>query len=235
MAARRCLTPTTRSGGGITGASPTTRWSRGGGDRRGWRRSVAAAIPDDADLSPEAEARRAEIAARLGGGFGDRGGLTFDERYDASPVIWYEPGQLADEPAWEPGRYEDDSRPGHRAPNGAIDPYGSTLYDRIGNALALLVIGDATGIDRSVEHALAAEAAGRALPFTVVHLSEPSLRVVYGDGTVLVRPDQHVAWRGAALPKGGCRRGARSRHGIRQAAEAEVPEAGSVLAGTAAW
>jgi 2-polyprenyl-6-methoxyphenol hydroxylase-like FAD-dependent oxidoreductase len=69
--------------------------------------------------------RRAEIAARLGGGFGDRGGLTFDERYDASPVIWYETGQLADEPAWEPGRYEDDSRPGHRAPNGAIDPYGA--------------------------------------------------------------------------------------------------------------
>jgi len=69
--------------------------------------------------------------------------------------------------------------------------------------LALLVIGDATGIDRNVEHALAAEAASRRLPFTVVHLSEPSLRAVYGDGTVLVRPDQHIAWRGTSLPGGG--------------------------------
>jgi 2-polyprenyl-6-methoxyphenol hydroxylase-like FAD-dependent oxidoreductase len=204
-----------------------------------WRRGQAGlaeirrgGIPDDADLSPEARARRAEIAARLGGGFADRGGLTFDERYDASPVIWYEPGQLADEPAWEPGRYEDDSRPGHRAPNGAIDPYGSTLYDRIGNALALLVIGDATGIDRSVEHALAAEAASRALPFTVVHLSEPSLRAVYGDGAVLVRPDQHVAWRGAALPKGGAAPVLHHVRGIRPAAEAEAPEAGPVLIAT---
>jgi 2-polyprenyl-6-methoxyphenol hydroxylase-like FAD-dependent oxidoreductase len=206
-----------------------------------WRRGQAGlaeirrgGIPDDADLSPEAEARRAEIAARLGGGFAGRGGLTFDERYDASRVVWYEPGQLADEPAWEPGRYTDDPRPGHRAPNGEIDPYGSTLYDRIGNALALLVIGDATGIDRNVEHALAAEAASRGLPFTVVHLSEPSLRAVYGDGTVLVRPDQHIAWRGTSLPEGGAAAVLDHVLGIRQAAEAEVPEAGLVLAGTAA-
>jgi len=191
-------------------------------------------IPDDADLSSAAGARRAEIAAQLGGGFAGRGGLTFDERYDASPVVWYEPGQLADEPPWEPGRYEDDPRPGHRAPNGEIDPYGGTLYDRIGGALALLVIGDVTGIDRSVEHALATEAASRALPFTVVHLSEPSLRAVYGDGTVLVRPDQHVAWRGSALPKGGAAAVLDHVLGIRQAAEAEALEAGSVLAGTAA-
>src|SRR6202034_4104754 len=117
--------------------------------------------PADADVSPEAQARRAEIAALLGGGFAGRGGLTFDERYDASPVVWYEPGQLADESVWEPGRYTHDPRPGHRAPNGEADPYGGTLYDRIGNSLALLVIGDTTGIDRGIEQALAAEAASR--------------------------------------------------------------------------
>jgi 2-polyprenyl-6-methoxyphenol hydroxylase-like FAD-dependent oxidoreductase len=206
-----------------------------------WRRGQAGlaeirrgGIPDDADLSPEAEARRAEIAAQLGGGFAGRGGLTFDERYDASPVVWYEPGQLADEPAWEPGRYEDDPRPGHRAPNGEIDPYGSTLYDRAGNALALLVIGDAAGTDRAVEQGLAAEAAGRGVPFTVLHLSEPSLRAIYGDGNVLVRPDQHVAWRGAALPSGGAAAVLDHVLGIRQAVEAQAPEDGSVLAGAAA-
>ena len=79
---------------------------------------------------------------------------------------------------------------------------------------------------------MAAEAASRALPFTVVHLSEPSLRAVYGDGTVLVRPDQHVAWRGAALPEGGAAAVLDHVMGIRQAAEAEVPEAGPVLIAT---
>jgi 2-polyprenyl-6-methoxyphenol hydroxylase-like FAD-dependent oxidoreductase len=191
-------------------------------------------IPDDADLSPDAQARRGEITAQLGGGFGRRGGLTFDERYDASPVVWYEAGQLADEPAWEPGRYDDDPRPGHRAPNGAVDPYGGTLYDRIGNALALLVIGDATSVDRSVEQPLAAEAASRGLPLTVVHLSEPSLRAAYGDGTVLVRPDQHVAWRGTSLPEGGAAAVLDHVLGIRQAPAADAPEPGTVLAGAVA-
>ena len=79
-----------------------------------------------------------------------------------------------------------------------------------------------------------AEAASRGLPFTVAHLSEPSLRAMYGDGTVLVRPDQHVAWRGTSLPQGGAAVVLDHVLGIRQAAEAEVPEVGSVLAGTAA-
>jgi hypothetical protein len=102
------------------------------------------------------------------------------------------------------------------------------------NSLALLVIGGTTSIDRCVEHALAAEAASRELPLTVAHLSEPSLRAVYGDGTVLVRPDQHVARRGTSLPLGGAAVVLDHVLGIRQAAGAEVPEADSVLAGTAA-
>jgi 2-polyprenyl-6-methoxyphenol hydroxylase-like FAD-dependent oxidoreductase len=60
-------------------------------------------IPDDANLSPAAEQRRADIAARIrsDAGAGGRGGLTYGERYDASAVIWYEPGQLETSP---PGR-----------------------------------------------------------------------------------------------------------------------------------
>lgn len=164
-------------------------------------------IPDDSDLSSAAQRRRAEIGELITGGGpgsgrsrgGPGAGLTFDERYDASSVVWYEPGQLEGEPAWRPDLYEDDPRPGHRAPDGLIDPYGDTLYDRIGNKLALLVLG----ADRSVERAFAAEAARRRLPFTLVHLEDPSVRELYGADNVLVRPDQHVAWRGAQLPEGG--------------------------------
>ncbi|GAA3476074.1 hypothetical protein [Streptomyces yanii] len=126
-------------------------------------------------------------------------GVSFDERHDASTVIWYAPGQLESEPAWRADVYEDDPRPGHRAPDGHIDPYGGTLYDRISNSFALLVLTE----DRVVEHALVAEAAARSLPFTVIHLSGLGARAVYGTTNVLVRPDQHVAWRGAVLPDGG--------------------------------
>jgi 2-polyprenyl-6-methoxyphenol hydroxylase-like FAD-dependent oxidoreductase len=156
-------------------------------------------IPDDADLSPEATARRAAIGARIGQDRLGADGVTFDERYDDSSVIWYEPGQLDTEPPWRADVYEDDARPGHRAPDGLVDPYGDTLYDRIGTSFALLVLGE----NRSVEHAFAAQAAARSLPFTVIHLADPVARALYGAANVLVRPDQHVAWRGARLPDGG--------------------------------
>lgn len=156
-------------------------------------------VPDDADLSPEAEQRRAEIAGRLTADHVDATGVTFDERYDDSTVLWYEAGQLATEPVWRADAYVDDARPGHRAPDGVIDPYGGTLYDRIGNDFALLVLST----DRVTEAAFVREAARRALPFTVIHLSSPEVRELYGSNNVLVRPDQHVAWRGASLPDGG--------------------------------
>ena len=159
----------------------------------------AVGIPDDADLSEAANARRAAIGAALGAARFDAAGVTFDERYDASSVLWYEDGQLETEPAWRADRYEDDPRPGHRAPDGFVDPYGGTLYDRIGSNFGLLVLG----ADREAEAAFIAEAAQRGLPFTVVHLVDPEVRSLYGADNVLVRPDQHVAWRGDQLPAGG--------------------------------
>ncbi len=158
-------------------------------------------IPDDSDVSEEAQRRRAQIAERIAatGGFGP--GITFDERYDASPAIWYEEGQLEAETPWRYDMYEDDPRPGHRAPDGVIDPFGTTLYDRFGNDFGLLVLGDGAELER----AFVAEAAERAIGLRVVHLTHPEALDVYGagGGAVLIRPDQHVAWRGRELPEGG--------------------------------
>jgi hypothetical protein len=156
-------------------------------------------VPDDADTGPDATRRRAEIGALIGHSGGEAPGVVFDERYDASPVIWYEKGQLADETPWSPSRYELDPRPGHRAPDGYLDPWGYTLYDRIGNDFALLVLTD----DGAVQGELAASAARRGVPLTIIHLTDPRLRELYGSDNVLVRPDQHVAWRGSHLPSEG--------------------------------
>lgn len=159
----------------------------------------AGGIPDDADRSAEADQRRTEIAERLREDRFGSDGIAFDERYDASAAVWYEPGQLDDEPPWRADVYEDDPRPGHRAPDGPVDPGGGTLYDRLGTSFGLLVLTD----DRTVEQALAAEAATRSLPFTVIHLTDAAARAVYGTANVLIRPDQHVVWRGTRLPDGG--------------------------------
>jgi hypothetical protein len=156
-------------------------------------------IPGDDDLSPQAQQRRAQIGALIGQGRFESAGVEFDERYDASAVIWYDPDQLGTETPWQPDRYEDDPRPGHRAPDGYVDPWGDTLYDRIGNGFALLVLSQ----DRTTGQAFAAEASARSLPFTVIHLSDPAIRELYGADNVLIRPDQHVAWRGAQVPGGG--------------------------------
>jgi 2-polyprenyl-6-methoxyphenol hydroxylase-like FAD-dependent oxidoreductase len=153
-------------------------------------------VPDDDDVTPEAARRRAEIGALIGDQRGDAAGVVYDERYDASDVIWYEPDQFDTDQPWAAQHYQPDPRPGHRAPDGYVDPWGDTLYDRIGNDFALLVFT----ADRSIEAAFVAEAAARSLPLTVIHIHDPEVRSVYGADHVLVRPDQHVAWRGSRLP-----------------------------------
>jgi len=156
-------------------------------------------IPEDSDLSEAAQKRRAEISERIAALSGFGPGISFDERYDASTAIWYEDGQLETETAWRHDRYEDDPRPGHRAPDGVIDPFGTTLYDRLGNDFGLVVIGGGAELER----AFVAEASERSIGLRVVHLTDPDALEVYGVGAVLIRPDQHVAWRGRDLPDGG--------------------------------
>ena len=73
---------------------------------------------------------------------------------------------------------------------------GSSLYDHFGSGYTLLVTeGDAAGAD-----AFAAGAAGRGMPLAVIAPGDERLPPLYQARLVLIRPDQHVAWRGARLP-----------------------------------
>jgi len=63
--------------------------------------------------------------------------------------------------------------------------------------------------------ALVAAAARRGLPLHVLHCDAPDLVKVYGRQLLLVRPDQHVAWRGSACDSPGvCQRHYRPRAGL---------------------
>ncbi len=146
----------------------------------------------DADADgPEGDAVRAELAAALqvkDPEFHSLG-LVLGYDYADSPVVV--PDGSTPPPA-DVVTYTPSAHPGARLPHAWLAP-GRSVYDVLGPELTLVLVdGDAA--------ALAAEAGRRGVPLAVVDLSaHPQLRALWGAGQVLVRPDQHVAWRGDAV------------------------------------
>ncbi len=118
-------------------------------------------------------------------------GIHLGVRYEHSPLCIPD-GTPA--PADDPQLYEPGTRPGHRAPHAWMEPGRSTL-DLYGPGFVLVQTGNG---DQAAPFADAAKAMG--IPFNAVHLPQPRVRAVYGERCVLVRPDGHVAWRGAQIP-----------------------------------
>ncbi|MEA2941647.1 MAG: hypothetical protein QOD09_2176 [Bradyrhizobium sp.] len=117
-------------------------------------------------------------------------GLNFGTYYDRSPIIAYDG---AEHPAYTMDSYTPSTVPGCRTPHFWRDDGGS-IYDAMGPEFTLL------RFDSSIEIAqLEAAALSRALPLTVLDV-DPAACGLYGHRLVLSRPDQHVAWRGDALP-----------------------------------
>jgi 2-polyprenyl-6-methoxyphenol hydroxylase-like FAD-dependent oxidoreductase len=116
-------------------------------------------------------------------------GIVLGYQYDASPVI------VADgtPPLPEGQDYEPTARPGARLPHLWL-PDGASLYDRLGNGLSLLRLRDDAEVTPLIE-----AAADRGVPLTVLELHGQAPEEPYGASLLLVRPDQHVAWRGASV------------------------------------
>jgi hypothetical protein len=86
--------------------------------------------------------------------------------------------------------YTPSAHPGARLPHAWL-PDGRSLYDALGDGFALLRLTDDVDAGPLVD-----AAASRSVPLRVVDL--PGLRERYDADLVLVRPDQHVAWRGSS-------------------------------------
>ena len=76
---------------------------------------------------------------------------------------------------------------------------GRSLYDLFGPGFTLLALDAA---EEDVATAMR-EAAATKVPVTIVRCDDPTLRYLYGEPLTLIRPDQHVAWRGRHWPKAG--------------------------------
>jgi 2-polyprenyl-6-methoxyphenol hydroxylase-like FAD-dependent oxidoreductase len=124
-------------------------------------------------------------------------GLVLGYQYVHSPVI-VDDG-TPPEAVPQDYHYHPSARPGSRLPHLWL-PDGTALYDHLGEGLTLLRLRGDVEVAPLLE---AAHVAG--VPLQVVALENQrdrqgrSLEDLYGAPLLLVRPDQHMAWRGGAL------------------------------------
>lgn len=153
-------------------------------------------VPANIEASGEAGAVAREQAGRALYELNVRqyccGGLNFGYFYDRSPLIDYD-GEAA--PVYSMDSFTPSTVPGCRTPHFWL-PDGRSLYDALGSDYTLL------RFDPQVDVApLLAAARERGVPLKVLDLSAAEAGTVYAHALVLSRPDQHVAWRGNALPR----------------------------------
>jgi 2-polyprenyl-6-methoxyphenol hydroxylase-like FAD-dependent oxidoreductase len=120
-------------------------------------------------------------------------GITLGYRYDDSPIIAHDGSRP---PTRDFINFVPSACPGARAPHAWLHD-GTSLFDHFGAGYTLLATREANeaGI-ATLRHA--AQAAG--VPLTVISPPLPVLADLYQAAYVLIRPDQHVAWRGYAPP-----------------------------------
>ena len=126
-------------------------------------------------------------------------GVVLGYRYTNSPII------VEDQPAipWVKSiDYIPSAAPGSLAPHRWLEDR-SSLYDHFGKGFTMLVFN----ADARPEALRAQEQAVlSAIPFDIVEISDPAVVALYEAPLALIRPDQHVAWRGREVPENLMRR-----------------------------
>jgi 2-polyprenyl-6-methoxyphenol hydroxylase-like FAD-dependent oxidoreductase len=155
------------------------------------RRAVPQEIEDDT-----AEGKAARVA--LGRATYDlnvqqycAAGLNFGYYYDQSPLIAYDGEQ---QPPYTMGSFTSSTVPGCRTPHLWLRD-GRSLYDALGPEYTLLRFDPAVDVT-----ALAAAAAERGVALQLLDVGSDEAPALYCEKLVLSRPDQHIAWRGDAVP-----------------------------------
>jgi 2-polyprenyl-6-methoxyphenol hydroxylase-like FAD-dependent oxidoreductase len=139
-------------------------------------------------------------------------GVQLGYRYARSPIV------VADgtpEPPDDPSTYVPSTWPGARAPHAWVGPERS-IIDAFGRGFVLVA---AAGAPSTAALETAARSAG--VPLRVEPLADAQIAALYEAPLVLVRPDGHVAWRGATVPADpgdliDAVRGARSAVGVQR-------------------
>jgi 2-polyprenyl-6-methoxyphenol hydroxylase-like FAD-dependent oxidoreductase len=138
---------------------------------------------------PAGDAARAEAGQQIaahGNAENESFGIELGYAYPDSPIVCGEPNAEVPGTALD---YVPSTVPGVRLPSVVLN--GATpIYDRLGPWFTLICCG------MPPSALLLAAAERHRMPLSVLRLDEPELQRVYGRGLILVRPDQHIAWRG---------------------------------------
>ncbi len=121
-------------------------------------------------------------------------GVVLGAAYGASPVLSDE----ADAPGiQEATAYTPSARAGARAPHAWLSDgtaRGASLFDHFAtNAMTLMAT---RGLAPDAEATVRAAAADAGIPLAIIAPGNERVRELYEASLVLVRPDQHIAWRG---------------------------------------
>lgn len=119
-------------------------------------------------------------------------GIQLGARYDDSPIVV---SDGTTPPSDNPSIYQPTACPGGRAPHFYCRDH-SSLFDHFGHGFCLLHVHGDHSTDVMEESARA-----RQIPLKVLKVDLPEARDLYECDLALIRPDQHVAWRGRTLPE----------------------------------
>lgn len=151
--------------------------------------------PDVEDNGPRGEALRRELAEQIlvaNEGQYEPFGLNFGYHYHGSPII---ASEEQEPPPLRIHEYEPTTQPGCRLPHLML-PDGVPVFDRLGQGYTLLRVGGAAPDGAAITDA--AQRVG--MPMDVLDVPTPEAASLYRARLLVVRPDQHVAWRGDDVP-----------------------------------
>ena len=119
-------------------------------------------------------------------------GIVLGSHYSGSPIVVPDGSAPPEEHFM---LYVPSAHPGCLAPHLWLAD-GTSLYDHFGQGFTLLVLSGSAADGAAMD----AAAAACGVPVRIVAPDDPRLRARYGARFAMIRPDQHVAWRGDALP-----------------------------------
>lgn len=150
--------------------------------------------PSLTEDTPNGARRRAELGKFIqeaGNLENEALGIEIGYRYDDSPIICYDD---LPKPDLEWANYLPSTAPGCRPPSVWLAD-GTNIFDHFELGFTLLRFKD---IDVSSFEAAADD---KGVPLTTVDIRDAHARKLYEQDLVLLRPDQHVCWRGADVPR----------------------------------
>jgi hypothetical protein len=137
---------------------------------------------------PQGDSRRrwaGNEIGQIGNNENESWGIEFGYCYRDSPITIHDADGVPDDPL----TYHPTTVPGARLPSVYLKDH-RPLFDRLCPWFTIVNFGghDASGFVEAARE--------RHVPLEVLNLDQPAVTPIYGKDMILVRPDQHIAWRG---------------------------------------